>query len=84
MRVCERCRRAFECAAESTLRLCKACVIVGGVLLAPHDLPHNHNDSAPKFVRTTTVVVTSSTSASSTTSDSGTITWHVPPRRPSG
>ena len=83
MRICERCRRAFECAAESTVRLCKTCAIVGAVLLAPHDLPHNHNDSAPKFVRITTgVVVTSSTSVSSTTS--GTITWHVPPRRPSG
>jgi hypothetical protein len=84
MRVCERCHRAFECVAESTLHLCKTCVIAGVMLLAPHDLPHNHNESAPKFVRTATVVVTSSTSASSTNSDSSGITWHVPPGGPSG
>jgi hypothetical protein len=84
MRVCDCCRRAFECAAESTLRLCKTCAILYVGFATPHDLPHNHNESAPKFVRTATVVVPSSTSGSSTTSDSGTITWHVPPRRPSG
>jgi hypothetical protein len=85
MRVCERCRRAFDCAAENTLRLCKTCAIVAAVIAAPHDLPHNHESSAPKFVRTAPTVVASSTSSvSSTISDRGTITWQVPPRRPSG
>jgi hypothetical protein len=82
---CERCRRVFECVAGSTLRLCKACAIVAVVgIAAPHDLPHNHNESAPKFVRALTVVAASTASTSFTISDSGTITWRIPPRRPSG
>ena len=82
MRVCERCRRAFECVAESTVRLCKVCAIAYAALAAPHDLPHNHNESAPPPAQSSRITVVASSSASPVVTNA--ISWHIPPRRPSG
>jgi hypothetical protein len=86
MRICERCRRAFECAAANTLRFCKTCAIVLCVSAAPHDLPHNHNETGSHhshFARITVTASTATSTATSTASASsmGTIVWHIPPPR---
>jgi hypothetical protein len=77
-RICDCCRRTFECVAQSPARFCRACLIVLG-LVAPHDLPHNHNDPLIHWVRSPVETVASSTSVSRTVSASS-VSWSVPKR----
>jgi hypothetical protein len=73
-RICQCCRRTFECVAQNSAKLCGACLIAAA-LVAPHDLPHNHNDPVIHWVRSP--VVASSTSASAGTTS---FSWHIPKR----
>ena len=75
-RICHCCRRTFECVAQSPARLCRVCLIALG-LIAPHDLPHDHNDPVIHSVRSRVEVVIASTASVSTTTGSS-IWWHVP------
>jgi hypothetical protein len=61
-RICERCRRTFECVAISATRFCKVCAIAFVGLAAPHDLPHTHNDPVPPPVHMR-ITLAASTSA---------------------
>jgi len=68
LRICERCKQAFECVTKNPARFCKACVIVLG-LVAPHDLPHDHHESKPSFVRARAEAVISTSASSSVQTD---------------
>jgi hypothetical protein len=74
-RICERCRRTFECVAISTVRLCKVCAIVFVGIAAPHDLPHNHNDPSPPPIHLRSTVATSTSSASAIGTAIAPIIW---------
>ena len=83
LRICERCRQAFECVTKNPARFCKTCVIVLGVGLAgAHDLPHDHHESEPSFVRSRveTVISTSASPATTRTDRLGPV-WFIPPRK---
>jgi hypothetical protein len=68
LRLCERCKQAFECVTKNPARFCKACVLALG-LVAPHDLPHDHHEGKTHHVRSHVEIVISTSASSGTQAD---------------
>jgi hypothetical protein len=70
MSICKRCGRAV---AVGLICTC--------ALLSWHDVPHTHEEEKAPQPMPRQITVIASTSSATT---SGGISWHIPPRRPSG